>query len=319
MARAERSGAGAFLLCPLGGGVVRQGAASVRARCRTDGGPEHGLAAQRLAGAVQRRRGISRCTDRSAGGCADRPTFMTTRARAVRGLDAAEASPRRCASWRSRGRRWRGPSARATERPCRLSAVQPGPLPAAQPGVPGTPLVREPRPPATALRQRLAAPERAAPCRCLGRPQRSALRRRTSQRVVHNGWGKRRALTGELLPPVGLEHLACRGSRGKRLARGGSSRARSGRRAVIPERLRLAKHSLALFAQPPHMECTTYPRKCTISLRRHHATGSIGREGRQCLDEVDLCWASDQSRTSVNIGSIRLFSDRSWDSSLSLS
>jgi hypothetical protein len=31
---------------------------------------------------------------------------------------------------------------------------------------------RAPRPPATALRQRLAAPARAAPCRCLGRPRR---------------------------------------------------------------------------------------------------------------------------------------------------
>jgi hypothetical protein len=30
------------------------------------------------------------------------------------GLDAAEAGPRRCASWRSRGRWWRGPTARAT-------------------------------------------------------------------------------------------------------------------------------------------------------------------------------------------------------------
>ena len=108
---------------PLGGRIeVRQGAASVRARCRADGGPERGLAAQPCAGAVQRRRRISRCTDRSAGGCADRRTFVTTRARACGGLDAAEASPRRCASWRSRGRRWRGPSARATARPCRLAA-----------------------------------------------------------------------------------------------------------------------------------------------------------------------------------------------------
>ena len=37
-------------LCPLGGGSVRQGAASVRARCRADGGPERGLAAQRVRG-----------------------------------------------------------------------------------------------------------------------------------------------------------------------------------------------------------------------------------------------------------------------------
>ena len=39
-ARAERSGAGAFRVCPLGGSEVRQGAASVRARCRADGGPD---------------------------------------------------------------------------------------------------------------------------------------------------------------------------------------------------------------------------------------------------------------------------------------
>jgi len=87
---------------------VRQGAAAVRARCRADGGPERRLAAWRKAGAVQRRR-LSRCTDRSAGGGADRHTFTTTRARALRGLDAAEAAPRRRGWWRSRGRRWRGP------------------------------------------------------------------------------------------------------------------------------------------------------------------------------------------------------------------
>ncbi len=124
--------------------MVRQGAAAVRARCRADGGPERSLAAQPCAGAVQRRRCISRCTDRSAGGCADRHTVSTTRARAWGGLDAAEASPRRCVSWRSRGRRWRGPSARATDRPCRISAVQAGSLTPARPGVPGKPLVREP-------------------------------------------------------------------------------------------------------------------------------------------------------------------------------
>jgi hypothetical protein len=77
--------AGAFLLSPLGGGSRRQGAASVRARCRVDGGPERRLAAQPFAGAVQWRRRISRCTDRSAGGCADRRTFMTARARAFGG------------------------------------------------------------------------------------------------------------------------------------------------------------------------------------------------------------------------------------------
>jgi len=57
----------------------------------------------------QRRRGISRCTDRSAGGCADRRTCSTTRVQACGGLDTAEAAPRRCVRWRSRGRRWRGP------------------------------------------------------------------------------------------------------------------------------------------------------------------------------------------------------------------
>jgi hypothetical protein len=70
-------------LSPLGGDEVRQGAAAVRARCRADGGSEHRLVAQQCAGAVQRRRGISRCTDRSAGGCADRRTVATARARAT--------------------------------------------------------------------------------------------------------------------------------------------------------------------------------------------------------------------------------------------
>ena len=55
VARAEHSGAGAFRVRPLGGSEVRQGAAAVRARCRADGGPERGLAAQREAGAVQPR------------------------------------------------------------------------------------------------------------------------------------------------------------------------------------------------------------------------------------------------------------------------
>ncbi len=102
---------------PKGGGLVRQGAAAVRARCRADGGPEAapGSSAVR-GGSLAAQRLLERgCTDRSAGGCADRHTFSTTRARALRGRDAAEASPRRCASWRSRGRRWRGPSASATE------------------------------------------------------------------------------------------------------------------------------------------------------------------------------------------------------------
>ena len=39
------------------------------------GAGSNGLAAQPFAGAVRRRRGFSRCPDRSAGGGADRPTF----------------------------------------------------------------------------------------------------------------------------------------------------------------------------------------------------------------------------------------------------
>jgi hypothetical protein len=89
----------------------------------------------------------SRCTDRSAGGCADWHTLVTTRARAFRGPDAAEASPRRWASWRSRGRWWRGPAARATTRPCRLSAVETSLLTVARPDVSGKSLGREPQPP----------------------------------------------------------------------------------------------------------------------------------------------------------------------------
>ncbi len=205
---------------PLGGqrGEARRSGCSSALPSRR--GARRRLAAQRCAGAVQRRRCISRCTDRSAGGCADRHTFSTIRARVCGGLDAAEASPRRCVSWRSRGRRWRGPSpsARAPARPCRLRAVPAGSLPAAWPGVPGTPLGRAPRPPATALRQRLAAPARAAPCRCLGEPRRlgPSTRQCLRQQVVHTCWGKRCARAAELLPPVGLEHLACRGSRGRR-------------------------------------------------------------------------------------------------------
>ena len=42
-------------LSPWGGDEVKQGAASVRARCRADRGPDHRLAAQRKAGAVQPR------------------------------------------------------------------------------------------------------------------------------------------------------------------------------------------------------------------------------------------------------------------------
>ena len=51
-ARAERSGAGAFLW-PLGGGSGGK-AQPVRARCRADGGPEQCLAAQRLRGLSSR-------------------------------------------------------------------------------------------------------------------------------------------------------------------------------------------------------------------------------------------------------------------------
>ena len=182
---------------------MRQGAASVRARCRADGGQERGLAAQPFAGAVQRRRGISRCTDRSAGGCADWRTFSTTRARACGGLDAAEAAPQRCVSGRSRGRRWRGPSARATERPCRLSAVPAGLLTAARPSVPGKQRVCEPRPPAG---HTAAAVTRRHQC--------------TDQAVVHTGWGKRGTWTGERLRCRGLRHPACWGSSGRSLARG---------------------------------------------------------------------------------------------------
>src|SRR5262249_51399106 len=43
-----------------------------------------------------------------------------------------------------RGRWWRGPTARATARPCRLSVMPAGLLPAARPEIPGTPYVREP-------------------------------------------------------------------------------------------------------------------------------------------------------------------------------
>jgi hypothetical protein len=98
------------LLSPLGGGEGRQGAASVRARCRADGGPENGLAAQPFAGAVQRRRRISRCTDRSAGGCADRHTFVAVRARAIVRRPQRSTSgwqrrrgQRRATAWADRG------------------------------------------------------------------------------------------------------------------------------------------------------------------------------------------------------------------------
>ncbi len=175
--RAERSGAGAFLVRPLGGSEGRQGAA-VCARCRADGALERCLAAQRCAGAVQRRRGLSRCTDRSAGGCADRHTEATACARAWGGLDAAEASPRRCVSWR-RGQVSLG------NRSCASHC-------------------------ATALGQQPTAPARAATCHCLGRPGPSRQRRGvTSSRVVHTSWGKPVRVVGKVVLPAGAEHPAC--------------------------------------------------------------------------------------------------------------
>jgi hypothetical protein len=179
-------------------------------------GPEHRLAAQPCAGAVRRRRGISRCTDRSAGGCADWRTLVTTRARALSGPDAVEAAPRRWASWHSRGRRWRGPSARATKRPCRLSPVPTGPLTPVRPAVPGKPLGREPRPPAPARRQEATSRVRvrAALCRCPGRLRRLGPSKGQCllQRVVHTRWGKQRAAAGELLQLRRLGQPACQGS-----------------------------------------------------------------------------------------------------------
>ena len=122
------------------------------------------------------------------------------RARAWGGLNAAEAAPRRRGRWRSRGRRWRGPSARATERPCCLSAV---PDPARR-GALGTPLGRAPRPPATALRQRLAAPARA--------PQVPQAPRRYDRPAAHRQHPRCPGLTYALyLPPVrhGFQHHTC--------------------------------------------------------------------------------------------------------------
>ena len=114
--------------------------------------PERGMgvAGIRGTGRAQWRRGLSCCTDRSAGGGADRHTTTTVGARACGGREAAEATPRRCTSWRRRGRGWRGPAARATTRPCRLSAGETGLLTAARPEVAGTPRGRKPRPPTAA-------------------------------------------------------------------------------------------------------------------------------------------------------------------------
>jgi hypothetical protein len=110
------------------------------------------------------------CTDRSADRCADRHTDPSVRARAFGGLDAAEALPRRCISWRSCGRRWSGPLGprdRTTLPPQRRAGW------AADCGAARCPWeTARARAPATALRQRLVAPVRAAPGRCLARPRR---------------------------------------------------------------------------------------------------------------------------------------------------
>ena len=178
-ARAERSGAGAFRVRPLGGGSVK----ARRSRCssalphRRGAGTMPGSPAVRGGSPAAQRPCERGCTDRSADRCADWCTDPSVRARAFNGPDAAEASPRRWASWRSRGRWRRRPSARATERPYRLSAVENGLLTAARPEVSGTPLGRESRPPATARRQRRAAPARGALRRSLGRPRRLGPRR----------------------------------------------------------------------------------------------------------------------------------------------
>ena len=68
--------------------------------------------AQPCAGAVQPWRRLSCGTDRSAGGCADRRTFLITRARAM-----ARQPPRSASSWQ--GRRGQLPAmARAHRRGC---------------------------------------------------------------------------------------------------------------------------------------------------------------------------------------------------------
>ena len=197
-ARAERSGAGAFRVCPLGGSEGRQGAASVRARCRADGGPEYRLAAQRPAGAVRRRRGISRCTDRSAGGCADRRTLATARARATA---ACHRTPPEAGN---------------------------------------------------------AAQVRVAQCRCPGTPHRPSLpRQRLAQRwVVHKSWGKRRALAGELMPPVEVQHPACCGSTWRSMAWESHARnpSRGGRPSVWESRERHGEPKETMMPQPERRE-----------------------------------------------------------------
>ena len=84
VARAERSGAGACLWSPLGGDEVRQGAATVRARCRADGGAgiSPGSPAQGGGSAAAQCPCERGCTDRSADRCADRHTSMPAHARA---------------------------------------------------------------------------------------------------------------------------------------------------------------------------------------------------------------------------------------------
>jgi len=153
------------LLSPLGGqiGEARRSLCSSALPSRWGAGTAPGSPAVRGGSPAAQRPFERGCTDRSADRCADRHTLVTARVRACGGLDAAEAAPRRCVSWRSRGRWWRGPLARATERLYRLSTV-----PEARLGVSGKPLGRAPRLPATAVRQRLAAPAKAAPGRCLG-------------------------------------------------------------------------------------------------------------------------------------------------------
>lgn len=118
MARAQRSGAGAFPLSSSGGGWVRQGAASSRARCRAYGGPEHGLAAQRSAGAVQR----SPAT--ISGGREVRPERRRRGGRsALTGAQRQQPLMRREDSWRASGRGLETP-ARVAGSPCPMVSLR---------------------------------------------------------------------------------------------------------------------------------------------------------------------------------------------------
>ena len=74
-ARAERSGAGAFLVRPLGGGGGGKAQRLFERVAEPTGGQNVAWQPSRCAGAVQPWRRISGCTDRSAGGCADRRTL----------------------------------------------------------------------------------------------------------------------------------------------------------------------------------------------------------------------------------------------------